>query len=83
MTPGSPVNGITFTGLPSTATQIFTQKGNINVAQVRYGFGTGTNLKFPIAVTWSNRTELIAHPTWGLQFGVSYDFSSLLSAAKK
>jgi hypothetical protein len=81
VTPGSPLTGITIVGLPSSATQVFTQKGNISVAQLKYGFGKGTNVKFPIAVTYSNRTELIAHPAWGLQFGVSYDFSSLLGAA--
>jgi len=80
VTPGSPVAGITLTGLPATATQVFTQKGNIHCAQLRYAFGTGTNVKFPVAVTWSNRSELIARPTWGAQFGVSYDFSSLLGS---
>jgi hypothetical protein len=59
---------------------VFTRKGNISFVQLKYGFGTGTNVKFPIAVSWSNRSELIAHPTWGAQFGVSYDFSSLLGS---
>jgi hypothetical protein len=81
VTPGTPLSGITIVGLPSSATQIFTQKGQINLAQFKFGFGTGKNVKFPIAVSWSNRTELIAHPTWGLQFGVSYDFSSLLGSS--
>jgi hypothetical protein len=81
VTPGSPLNGITIVGLPSNATQIFTQKGSIHVFQLKYGFGTGTNVRFPIAVTYSNRTELIAHPAWGLQFGVTYDFSSLLGGS--
>jgi len=75
VTPGSPFNGITITGLPSTATQIFAQKGEIHVAQLKWGLGKGKNVKFPIAVTYSNRTELITHPAWGLQFGVSYDLS--------
>jgi hypothetical protein len=77
VTPGSPLPGITLVGLPSAASQIFTEAGHLNVAQFKYGFGTGKNVKFPIAVTYSSRTELIAHPTWGAQFGVSYDFSSL------
>lgn len=81
VTPGTPLPGITFTGLPSTATQVFTQKGEIHLIQAKFGLGTGTNVKFPIAVSWSNRTELIAHPAWGLQFGIAYDFSSLLGGS--
>jgi hypothetical protein len=78
VTPGSPLPGITITGLSSSATQVFTSKGTINVAQFKYALGKGTNAKFPIAVTYSNRTELITHPTWGVQFGVTYDLSSLM-----
>jgi hypothetical protein len=78
VTPGSPLSGITITGLPSTATQVFAQKGDIHVAQLKWGLGKGNNVKFPIAVTYSNRTELITHPAWGLQFGVSYDLSALM-----
>jgi hypothetical protein len=78
VTPGSPLNGITITGLPSTATQVFAKKGDIHVAQLKWGLGKGKNVKFPIAVTYSNRTELITHPTWGIQFGVSYDLSSFM-----
>jgi hypothetical protein len=80
VTPGSPLTGITLVDLPSTATQIFTQKGPIHVGQFKYGFGTGKNVKFPIAVTYSSRSELIVHPAWGVQFGVSYDFTSLFSS---
>lgn len=78
VTPGSPVSGVTIVGLPSTATQIFTQKGNIFVAQARWGLGTSTNARFPLSLTYASRTELIARPTWGAQFGVSYDFTALL-----
>jgi hypothetical protein len=80
VTPGSPLSGITLADLPSTATQLFTQKGNINFVQLKYGFGTGTNVKFPIAVSWSNHSDLIQHPTWGAQFGISYDFTTLLGS---
>jgi hypothetical protein len=44
---------------------------------VRYGFGTGKKVKFPIALTYSNRSDLIVHPALGLQFGVSYDLSAI------
>jgi hypothetical protein len=78
VTPGSPLNGITITGLPATATQVFAKKGDIHVAQLKWGLGKGKNVKFPIAVTYSNRTELITHPAWGLQFGASYDLSAFM-----
>jgi hypothetical protein len=75
--PGSPVNGVSFTGLPANATQIFAQKGNIGVGQIKVSIGTGSNLKVPLSVTYSNRTELIVKPTWRAQIGVSYDLDSL------
>jgi hypothetical protein len=82
--PSSPVNGITITGLPANATQIFTQKGNISIAQVKLALGSNkSNLRFPIAVTWSNRSELIAKPAWRGQIGISYDFDSLFSGSTK
>jgi hypothetical protein len=80
VTPGTPITGITFTGLPSNASQVFTQKGNIHLAQLKWALGTGKNVRFPFALSYSNRTELIQKPDWRGQFGVSYDFSSLLSS---
>jgi hypothetical protein len=81
VTPGSPLPGISIIGLSSSATQVFTKKGPINFVQVKYGLGTGKNVKFPIAFSWSNRTDLITHSLWSAQFGVSYDFSSLLGSS--
>jgi hypothetical protein len=75
--PGSPVNGVTFTGLPSNATQLFAQKGNIGIGQIKLSIGSGSNLKVPLSVTYSNRTELITKPTWRAQIGVSYDLDSI------
>ena len=37
---------------------------------------TKTNVKQAIRVCRFKRTDLIAHPMWGLQFSFSYDFSS-------
>jgi hypothetical protein len=71
---------ITFTGLPSDANTVFAKRGVINLAQVRLGFGSGKNITFPLSATYSNRTELITHPTWGLQFGFNYNLSSLLTS---
>jgi hypothetical protein len=83
VTPGTPLTGITLAGLSLSATTIFTKKGPINVGQFKYGFGTGKNVKFPLAVTYTNRTELITHSAWTAQFGVSYDFTSLLPSGSQ
>jgi hypothetical protein len=81
VTPGMPLPGITITGLASTTSTVFATKGPINFVQLKYGLGTGKNVKFPIAVSWSNRTDLITHSLWSAQFGVSYDFSSLFNSS--
>jgi len=78
---GMPLPGINITGLSSSATKVFTQTGPINFVQLKYGLGFGKNVKFPIAVSWSNRTDLITHHLWSAQFGVSYDFSSLFNSS--
>jgi hypothetical protein len=77
--PSSPVPGVSFTGLPANATQVFAQKGNISIGQVKLSVGSGSNIKVPISVTYSNRTELITKPTWRGQIGISYDFDSLFA----
>jgi hypothetical protein len=76
-----PPQSITIADLPSTATQVYTARGPINLGQIRLGFGTGTNVSFPICFTYSNRSELIAHPIKGLQFGLSYNLSSLFASS--
>ncbi len=70
-----------FTGLPSSTTSAYTKRGVIHLGQVRLGFGTGSNTTFPLAFTYSNRTELITHSVWGVQFGVSYNFTSLFTSS--
>jgi hypothetical protein len=79
VTPGEPVSGVTFVGLPTSATKAFAEKGNLGVVQVKMTTGTGSSVKVPISLTYSNRTELIVKPTWKAQIGVSYDFDSLFS----
>lgn len=83
VTPGTPVNGVVFTGLPSTATKVFAQKGNIAIGQIKLTIGSGSSVTVPLSFTYSNRTELITKPTWRGQIGVSYDFDSLFSSASK
>jgi hypothetical protein len=75
----APPSGISFSNLPSTASTVYATRGPINLGQIRWGLGTGSNLTFPIAFTYSNRSALIDHPIKGLQFGISYNLSSLFS----
>jgi hypothetical protein len=79
VTPGTPVDGVTFVGLPTTATKAFADKGNLGLWQMKVTTGSGTAVKVPLSVTWASRTELITTPTWKAQIGVSYDFDSLFS----
>ncbi|RXH56690.1 hypothetical protein [Granulicella sibirica] len=84
ITPGEPVSGITFTSLPSTATQVFAKRGVINLAQMKFNFIPGKgSIDVPVSVTWSNRTELVTQPVWRTQVGISYDFDSLFSGLGK
>jgi hypothetical protein len=78
--PSGPVSGVTFAGLASNATQVFAEKGKISIGQVRIALGSSkSGLRFPIAITGSNRTELITKSKLGGQVGISYDFDSLFS----
>jgi hypothetical protein len=70
-----------FTGLPSSTIAAYAKRGVIHLGQVRLGFGTGKNLTFPLAFTYSNRAELITHPTWGVQFGITYNLTSLFNSS--
>jgi hypothetical protein len=79
--PSSPVPGVTFVGLPTGATQVFAQKGNISIGQLKLTIGSGSSIKVPFSVTYSNRTELVTKPVWRGQVGISYDFDSLFQNA--
>src|SRR5262249_28063295 len=80
VTPGTPLPGITFTGLSMNATQVFAKTGNLHIGQLRLVLTPGkSSVRVPLAVSYSNRTELIPKPAWRAQVGVSYDFDSLLS----
>lgn len=78
--PGTPLPGVTFIGLPPNATHVFAEKGPLHVAQIRLVLGPGqSGARFPISITYSNRTELITTPTLRAQIGVSYDFDSVFA----
>ena len=50
VTPGSPITGITFTGLPANASQVFAQKGDIHLAQLKWALGNGQECPLSIRV---------------------------------
>jgi hypothetical protein len=77
--PANPIPGITFINLPNNATKVFASKGNLHIGQIRLELGAGNSVRFPLAVSYSNRTELINKPTWRAQIGISYDFDSLFA----
>lgn len=80
VTPSTPLAGIALTGLSGSATQVFAQKGNLHVGQLKLVLGSGqSSVRFPLAFSYSNRTDLIAKPVWRGQIGISYDFDALFA----
>jgi hypothetical protein len=78
--PATPLSGVTFVGLPTDAKKVFTNTGNIILVQTRLSLvPTGSAVKVPLSITWSNRTELIDKPALRGQIGISYDLDSLFA----
>ena len=65
--------------LPKGAIEILNTKGDIHVAQFRVGIPATQGVKFPLAVTFANRTELVKSDKgfWQGHAGVSYDLGAL------
>jgi len=79
VSPAQPLPGITFSDLPSGASSVLADTGTIHIAQLKLTIGTGSNLRVPLAISYSNRSELVPKPSWKAQVGLSYDFDSLFS----
>ena len=68
--------------LPKAAKELLDTKGPIHVAQVRVRVPVGNGVSFPVALSYSNRSELIkGRSFWQGHFGVTYDFSQLRKLA--
>lgn len=80
VTPGSPVSGVTFTGLSSSASQIYGQTGLIGLGQIKITLANSKGFSFPVTVSGANQTELLTNtkPLFGAQVGISYDLDSAL-----
>jgi hypothetical protein len=64
--------------LPGNASELLNTKGAINIGQVKATFRIrNTGINFPIALTFSNRTELIKASDVRGNFGITYDLDSL------
>ncbi len=65
--------------LPGSAIEVLKTKGPVHIAQLSLNIPAGkTGISFPVAVSWSNRTELITGKSfWQGHVGVSYDLGRL------
>jgi hypothetical protein len=82
--PSKPLDGISFIGLSSDAKKIFATTGNIWLLQAKLSLvSSGSSVKVPVSVTWSNRTELIDKAVLRGQIGISYDLDSVFAGLKK
>jgi hypothetical protein len=65
--------------LPKTATELLNTKGDIHVGQFRVSIPAAQGVRFPLAVTYSSRTELVKADKgfWQGHAGVSYDLGAL------
>lgn len=65
--------------LPKAAIELLNTKGDIHVGQFRVSIPATQGVSFPLAVTYSNRTELVKSDKgfWQGHAGVSYDLGAL------
>jgi hypothetical protein len=64
--------------LPKAASELLNTKGPIHVAQVRVSIPAASGVSFPLAVSYSNRTELVTGKAfWQGHAGISYDLAQL------
>jgi len=65
--------------LPQNAQVLLGTAGSLWVAQLKVTVNGKSGIKIPVAVKWSNKTDLLSGNKFGAQVGISYDFSSLSS----
>jgi hypothetical protein len=66
--------------LPGDASALLNTKGSIHIAQLGLTFSiSGTGIKIPVTLSYSNRTELIRSSDIRGHFGISYDLDSLFA----
>jgi len=69
--------------LPGNASELLNTTGPIHIGQGKVTLSIkGTSVSIPLALTFANRTDLIKATKVGGNFGITYDFSSILSKLK-
>jgi hypothetical protein len=63
--------------LPGDAQVLLGTSGSLWVTQAKFTLNGRSGIKVPIAVKWSNKTDLLSGNRFSGQVGISYDFSSL------
>jgi hypothetical protein len=63
--------------LPNNAQVLLGTAGWLGVAQTKLVFNIGKGASIPVAVKWSNKTDLVNGSDWKGQFGFSYDLSAI------
>jgi hypothetical protein len=63
--------------LPNGTQEFVGTAGSLWVTQAKFTLKGGGNVQIPIAVSWSNKTDLLQGSKVGGQVGISYNFSSL------
>jgi hypothetical protein len=70
--------------LPGNASELLNTTGPIHIGQGKITLSMkNSNISIPLALTFSNRTDLIKASKVGGNFGITYDFSSLFASLKK
>jgi hypothetical protein len=64
--------------LPGQASVLLAEKGHIGIVQAKVTFSLkGSPVRFPVALTWSNRTELVTESDLRGNVGITLDLDSL------
>jgi hypothetical protein len=63
--------------LPNGTQEFVGTAGSLWVTQAKFTLKGGGNVQIPIAVSWSNKTDLLQGSKVGGQVGISYNFASL------
>jgi hypothetical protein len=64
--------------LPQPAAEVLNTKGGIGILQAKVEIPVGTSgITLPLAISWSNRTELIKESAVRGQFGISFNIDKL------